>query len=132
MLRLFLISTLVMLSTITATAGNNLRKLDQIESQELELLQNYYAPVLVPTSGGTLNLKESNDQVSTAIDSTVENDNTVTITVAISCFVVFGLLVFIFYHRKRKKKETKISDETTQPLVAEELNVKLNFNLYKD
>ena len=91
-------------------------------AEELELLTNFYKPTPVSPSGM---LKASNDQ-------TEDGDSTVAIVVAISCFAVFGVLVFIFYPRKRNKKEIKKSDETTQPLITEDLDVKLNFDLYKD
>ena len=109
----FLISTIAILALATA--------------EELELLTNFYKttpdkPTPVSPSGM---LKASNDQ-------TEDGDSTVAIVVVISCFVVFGVLVFIFYPRKRNKKEIKKSDETTQPLIVEELDVKLNFDLYKD
>ena len=70
----------------------------------------------------------SNENVSKVEDG----DNTVAIVVAISCFVLLGLLMFIFYPRKHKKKETKKSEEASQPLVTDELNTNLNFDLYKD
>jgi len=65
----------------------------------------------------------------------VEDDNTVVITVAISCFVVFGVLVFLLYcriNKKKKKNATKEnkeqSESTSQPLMFE----KLNFDLFKE
>ena len=55
-----------------------------------------------------------------------DGDNTTTIVVAISCFLVLGILVFIVYPRKCKKKENK--KLASKPLTKE----MLNFDFYKD
>ena len=57
-----------------------------------------------------------------------DSDNTTTIVVAISCFLVLGILVFIVYPRKCKKKENNKSKLASESL----MNENLNFDLYKD
>ena len=66
------------------------------------------------------------DPVATS-DSTSEDDNIGFLAIIIGCGVVaFGILLFIFYPRKREKNVKK-SDEVFKPLLNGELNFEIDF-----
>jgi hypothetical protein len=78
---------------------------------------------------------DTTDTTATPTDATdTTESNSVLIAVVISCFVVFGVLVFIFYSKKRRKTEKKIkerknnSESAFQPLIVKDLN----FDIYHD
>ena len=94
---------------------------------------NVTAPDQVADEDNTIEHENATapDQVGAAnvtapVSPAIEDGNTELVIIIIGCGVVFGVLVFIFYPRKREKNVKK-SDEVSEPLLNGELNFKIDF-----